>query len=421
MYKDQDNNRPARELRQAAVIRAARHNGQLGERMVEFWTNHFSVYTGEEDKDVRYAAASDDRDMFRAMAFGRFCDLLLANARSVSMQLYLDNFRSTGARPNQNYAREIMELHTLGASNGYDEADVEQAARLLSGWGLTGRLDTDGLRFQFQPTRHFLGPIDISIVQPDGTVSTFSRAALTPATAATGEQHGIDFINFLARQPGTARYLATKLIRRFVSDNPPPSLVASAAQVYLASDTAIGPVLRHILSSREFITNTDPKVRSPFEFIVEMVRNASATVDPAFDVTTDRPATRSISDFLNALGHPMWQWDTPDGFADVGPFWISSQSMLRRWELAGRVGNRNLNGVVIDPMALLPNPLPATINATIYMLAARLGLKITETDITAITTFLGVPTDAPTSMVNLGNTAGDIIGLLFSTPASQYR
>ena len=178
-YRGQDSNRPAKELRLAAVIRAARHPGQLAERMVEFWTNHFSVYTGEDDKNVRYAAASDDRDVFRVHALGRFSDLLLANARSVSMQLYLDNYRSTGNQPNQNYAREVMELHTMGASNGYDEADVDEVARIFTGWGLAGRLGTDGLRFEYQANRHFTGPCEVTITLPDGSTSTFSTPGRT--------------------------------------------------------------------------------------------------------------------------------------------------------------------------------------------------------------------------------------------------
>lgn len=417
-YREQDNRRPAKELRHAAVIRAARHPGQLGERMVEFWTNHFSTYSGDDDKNVRFAAASDDRDVIRAHALGRFSDLLLASARSVSMQLYLDNFRSTGSRPNQNYAREIMELHTMGASNGYDEDDVEYVARVFTGWGLAGRLGTDGLRFEYQPTRHFTGPVEVTITAPDGSVNTWS----TPGRSGPGgEQDGIDLVNFLARLPNTANHLATKLVRRFVSDEPPPSLVASAARVYLQSDTAIGPVLRHILSSSEFITNLDRKVRSPFELLVAMMRATDAAIDPAFDPTSDTAATRTISDQLSRLGHDMWQWPTPDGFADNGPFWITTQTELRRWELAGRVGNAGLPGVTIDTMALLSNPLPATVDALIYALGNRLGLWITETDVTAIATYLQVATDAPLGDVRLDRSLGDIVGLLYSTPTAQYR
>ena len=418
LYKDQDSNRPARELRHAAVIRAVRHEGQLAERMVEFWTNHFSTYSGEEDKNVRFAAASDDRDVIRAHALGRFSDLLLASARSVSMQLYLDNYRSTGSRPNQNYAREIMELHTMGASNGYDEADVEQVARILTGWGLAGRLDVDGLRFEYQPSRHFAGPCEVTVVHPDGSVNTFS----TPGRSGPeGEQDGIDLINWLARRPNTADHLAAKLVRRFVGDDPPGSLVASTAEVYLANDTAIVPVLRHILTSSEFITNQYPKVRTPFELIVAMLRTTGATIAQDFSVTADMPATRSISDHLTRLGHEMWSWPTPDGFADNQSFWLTTSTMLRRWELAGRIGNSSLGGVTVDSAALLPNPMPATIDLVVYALAERLRLAVTETDVTAITTFLGVATDAPVADARVNTSLGDVIGLLLSHPSGQYR
>jgi uncharacterized protein (DUF1800 family) len=413
-YRDVDSRQPARELRHAAVIRAVRHPGQLAERMVEFWTNHFSTYSGEDDKNVRFAAASDDRDVFRAHALGRFSELLLANARSVSMQLYLDNFRSTGSRPNQNYAREVMELHTMGASNGYDENDVESVARVFTGWGLAGRLGESELRFEYQPSRHFTGPVEVTIVAPDGSLNTWS----TPGRSGPdGEQDGIDLLNFLARLPNTANYLASKLVRRFVGDDPPASLVASTAQVYLANDTNIVPVLRHILSSSEFVMSRGTKVRSPFELIVSMLRTTGATIDPA----DDGPGARSISDQLSRLGHEMWSWPTPDGFTDHRNFWITTNTMLRRWELAGRVGNSTLSGIAVDAMALLPDPLPATVDQLIYALAARLGLTIGETQVSAIATFLQVATDAPLAGLRLNQVAGDVVGLLLSIPANQYR
>jgi uncharacterized protein (DUF1800 family) len=413
-YRGMSDQLPARELRHAAVVRAVRHPGQLAERMVEFWTNHFSTYSGSDDKNVRYAAASDDRDVIRAHAMGRFSDMLLANARSVSMQLYLDNFRSTGGRPNQNYAREVMELHTMGASNGYDEADVEQVARVFTGWGLTGRLGETELRYFYDPNRHFTGPVDVTIVAPDGTVNTWS----TPGRSGPqSEQDGIDLLNFIARLPNTADFLATKLVRRFVGDDPPGSLVASAAQVYLANDTNVVPVLRHILTSPEFIESRGPKVRSPFELLVSMLRTTGATIDPV----NDGPAARSISDQLVRLGHEMWSWPTPDGFADDGRFWITTNTMLRRWELAGRVGNSSLNGIGINAMALLPDPLPATVDQLIYAVAARLGVTLGETEASAIATFLGVATDAPLDGLRLDLVAGDIVGLVLSVPANQYR
>ena len=419
LYNGQNDGRPARELRHAAVIRAARHEGQLAERMVEFWSNHFSTYSGNSDKNVRYAAASDDRDVIRAHAMGRFSDLLLASARSVSMLLYLDNHRSTGRSPNQNYAREIMELHTMGASNGYDEDDVEQVARIFTGWGLAGDLGTDGLRFEYRADRHFTGACEVTIVHPDGSVNTFSTPERPGGVG--GEQDGIDFVNWLARRPNTANYLATKLVRRFVADDPPPSLVASAAEVYLANDTAIVPVLRHILTSREFITNRAPKVKSPFELLVSMVRATGATIDSDFSNENDRPAARTISDHLSRLGQEMWEWPTPDGFPDDRNFWITTSTTLRRWELAGRFGNNSLNGFGVDAATLLPDPMPETIDLVVRALAARFGIPITQTDVAAITEFLGVATDTPVAEVALMPNLGDVIGLVLSIPANQYR
>ena len=419
LYNGQNDGRPARELRHAAVIRAARHEGQLAERMVEFWSNHFSTYSGNSDKNVRYAAASDDRDVIRAHAMGRFSDLLLASARSVSMLLYLDNHRSTGRSPNQNYAREIMELHTMGASNGYDEDDVEQVARIFTGWGLAGDLATDGLRFEYRADRHFTGACEVTIVHPDGSVNTFSTPERPGGVG--GEQDGIDFVNWLARRPNTANYLATKLVRRFVADDPPPALVASAAEVYLANDTAIVPVLRHILTSREFITSRAPKVKSPFELLVSMVRVTGATIDPEFSNENDRPAARTISDHLSRLGQEMWEWPTPDGFPDDRNFWITTSTTLRRWELAGRFGNNSLNGLGVDAASLLPDPMPETIDLVVRALAARFGIPITQTDVAAITEFLGVATDTPVAEVALMPNLGDVIGLVLSIPANQYR
>ena len=181
------------------------------------------------------------------------------------------------------------------------------------------------------------------------------------------------------------------------------------------------PVLRHILTSNEFITNPIPKVRTPFELLVAMIRATGATIDTSFDPTADRPATRSISDHLSRLGQPMWEWPTPDGFPDVRDFWITTNTTLRRWELAGRLGNRSLNGITIDPAALLPQPMPATIDLVIRALAARFGLPITQTDVAAITGFLGVATDTPVANVRLNDNLGDVIGLLLSMPANQYR
>ncbi len=227
-YQGMGSDRPAREMRLAAVRRAAQHPGQLAEMMVEFWNNHFSTYSGQDDKNVRYAVATDDLAVIRRYAMGRFADLVVNNARSVSMLLYLDNHRSTGSQPNQNYARELMELHVLGEANGYDENDVEFVARIFTGWGLTGRLDTDGLAFQYRLGPSLHRPVEVTITQPDGSTSTFStphaiatmpRASRTASTSSTG--------SCVCRTQRTSSPPSSCAASS--SDDPPPSLVASTA------------------------------------------------------------------------------------------------------------------------------------------------------------------------------------------------
>jgi uncharacterized protein (DUF1800 family) len=413
-YDGMNSSLPAREMRLAALIRAVRHPGQLAEMMVEFWNNHFSTYSGDDDKNVRYAVGTDDIQVIRRHAMGKFADLVLANARSVSMLLYLDNHRSSGRTPNQNYARELMELHTLGEANGYDEDDVEFVSRIFTGWGLTGRLDEDGLSYEFRPDRHFPDPIDVTIQLPDGSTETWSTPGRSGPEA---EQDGVDFVNWLVRLPNAAEFIATKLIRRFVGDLVPPSLVASTAEVYLANDTLIVPVLRHILTSEEFITSQQVKIRTPFELMVAIMRATNATIDPMWD----GPAMRTVSDQLERLGHAMWQWPTPDGFPDSGPFWITTDTALSRWELAGRAGNDNLDGIGLDVAALLPDPLPATLEDVLLAVAARLGITLGENDLAALGEYVSIAPDTPTADVDLGRSLGDLVGLIMSTPAFQYR
>ena len=414
-YRARSAHNAPRELRHAAVVRAVHHPGQLAEMMVEFWTNHFSTYSGEDDQQVQYAIATDDRDVIRRHAMGRFADLVLASARSVSMQRYLDNFRSVANNPNQNYARELMELHTLGEGNGYDESDVAAVSRILSGWGLTGRADEGpGYVFEYQPNRHFSGPVEVDITLPDGSVEAWT----TPGRSGpAGEQDGIDFINWLVRLPNAARFVSLKLARRFVSDEPSPALVAAMADIYLANDTAIVPVLRHLFTSDEFGVSRRTKVKTPFELLVGMLRATGATVDRR----AGSPAAATIDAQLDGLGHQLWSWPTPDGFPDERSFWVTTNSVMRRWELAGRLANGQLNGITVDRSALVPNPLPPTVGELITALAERLGAGVDETSVSALATFLGTTHDAPSSEVRLDRDLGNLLGLLLSVPSYQFR
>jgi len=412
--EDKDRRIPE-ELRHAGVVRAVSHPGQLAEMMVAFWTNHFSTFSGPDDKNVKFATPRDDAMVIRPNAMGRFADLLLANARSVSMQYYLDNFRSNAANPNQNYARELMELHTMGAGNGYDETDVDQVSRLLSGWGLQGSLGRDEeVSFFYDSRRHSTDALSVTIVAPNGTVQTWS----TPGrTGAAGEQDGVQFIDWLAHLPNTARYVCGKIARRFVGDTVSAALVASMADVYLANDTQIVPVLRHLFTSAEFEATRRSKVKTPFELFVGMLRAAGATVDR----TAGGPATGTVGGRLDYLGHSMWSWPTPDGFPEDPGFWITTSTMLRRWEVAGRLTNNRLNGITVNLDALMPAALPATVGELVRAVAMRLGTGVDETSVSAISTFLGAPHDAPISQINVARVRGDLVAMLFSVPSYQYR
>jgi len=187
-----------------------------------------------------------------------------------------------------------------------------------------------------------------------------------------------------------------------------PSTVTDSEQDLIEEqdDRIIGPITHEMLSV----------------FEGELPGDAlNPEIDEHFVPMADRPATRTIGDHLSGLGQPMWRWATPDGFPDSREFWVTTNTTLRRWELAGRFGNRTLNGFTIDTAALLPSPMPATIDLVIRALAARFGIPITQTDVAAVTEFLGVTTDTPVADVRLTENLGDVIGLLLSFPANQYR
>ncbi|MGY6502226.1 MAG: DUF1800 family protein [Acidimicrobiales bacterium] len=406
----------ARDLRHATVVRAVHHPGQLAEMMVAFWNNHLSTYSGEDDKNVGFAAATDDTFVIRRHAMGKVSDLILASARSVSMQLYLDNFRSTATNPNQNYARELMELHTMGEGNGYDEDDVAAVSFILSGWGLRGRIQDgdDTFGFEYQPNRHNSEPRSVDITLPNGQVAVWS----TPGRSGpAGEQDGIDFINWLTRLPNTARYISWKLARRFVSEDPSPAMVQRMAAAYLANDTAIVPVLRVMLTSPEFDESRRTKIKTPLELLVGMLRATGADIDR----TVNSGAAQRIQEQLSGQGHLIFGWPTPDGFPDERAFWITTNSLMRRWEMAGRLGNNRLGGLGVDTTALLPSPMPATVGELIVALAQRLGTGIDETAVSGLATYIEATHDAPVSAVRLDRHLGNLVGMLLSAPAYQFR
>ena len=322
--------RIADELRAAKVVRAVTSERQLEEVMVEFWFNHFNVFAGKGD--VRWYVSAYEREAIRPYALAKFPDLVRATAYHPAMLFYLDNWLS--ARPdfrvpagpnrgrrgglNENYARELMELHTLGVDGGYTQKDVTEVARAFTGWTID-RPQTDG-HFVFRPIMHDTGE-KIVLGQR--------------IPAGGGREDGERVIEILTRHPATARFIATKLVRRFVSDTPPPALVARVAGSYLSTGGDIPAMLRAIFESPEFWSEDAyrAKIKKPFEFVASAVR--------ALGGTTDAQGAMALARASAEIGEPLYQAQPPTGYADRADVWVNAGALLARMNFAlGLVSGR---------------------------------------------------------------------------------
>jgi uncharacterized protein (DUF1800 family) len=299
----------------ARMYRAAYSERQLFERMVEFWTDHFNVPTADEliaDK------IWDDREVIRRHAMGKFRDLLIASASSPAMIQYLNNDDNVKAHPNENYAREVMELHTLGVDGGYTEKDVRELARILTGWTVHEGMDNG---FRFDKAEH------------DLEAKTFLGVKFA---AGRGIEEVLQALDLLASHPSTARYISTKLIRRFVNDTPPPSLISSTEKVFLQSGGDIPAVLRHIFNSAEFMASGSSKFRRPIEFVVAAVRTLdlkpSKVGIAAFSISSN--PSEFLYDHLSSMGQIPFNWFPPNGYPDSASAWFSTNGLLYRWQFA---------------------------------------------------------------------------------------
>ena len=329
------------ELQRAKLLRAVYSERQLFEVMVDFWENHFSIFANKDDD--RYLLTSYDRDTIRPFAMARFRDLLGATAHSPAMLFYLDNWRSSVPRPytatkdkpagvdggfNENYARELMELHTLGVDGGYTQKDVQEVARCFSGWTIQ-KPNEQGL-FLYRPGLH-----------DDGEKIVLGHRILPGGGMADGER----VLDILATNPATARFIATKLARRFISDEPPQAVIDRAATVFLKTDGSIRETLRAIMTAPEFFSTTAyrAKMRSPFEYVAAAMRALNAETDG------DRP----VLDALGRMGQPVFGRITPDGYADRANQWLSSGAMIARFNFASALATNRIKGTKIDVARLL--------------------------------------------------------------------
>ncbi len=277
---------------------------QLNEIMVEFWSDHLNV-PAPADKGS-YSRHRYDADVIRKHALGRFEDMLVASSTHPSMLAYLDNELSTKQQPNENYARELMELHTLGVNGGYTEKDVKQAALLLTGWETPW--DTGVTRYV--PSRHYTKPVRIM------------GRTIANGTGEAGRIAQQRFVRWLAMHPSTANHICRKLAIRFVSDNPSAALVKSLAATYLRNKTSIAPVLRQLFASAEFASSGSLKMRRPFERIVAVVR----TLDAKY--TGDKEGLMQLYWMTQSVGHVPMAWPTPDGYPDLARKWQSPAAAL---------------------------------------------------------------------------------------------
>jgi uncharacterized protein (DUF1800 family) len=329
------------ELQRAKLLRAVYSEQQLFEVMVDFWENHFSIFANKDDD--RYLLTAFDRETIRPFAMGRFRDLLGATAHSPAMLFYLDNWRSSVPRPypargekpagvdggfNENYARELLELHTLGVDGGYTQKDVQEVARCLSGWTIQ-KPNEQGL-FLYRPGLH-----------DDGEKVVLGRKILPGGGIADGER----VLDILATHPSTARFIATKLARRFISDDPPPSVIDRAASVFLKTDGSIRETLRAIVTSPEFFSPTAyrAKVRTPLEYVAAAMRALNAETDG------DRP----VLDAIARMGQPLFGRITPEGYPDRADIWLSSGTMVARFNFASALATNRLKGTKVNVDALL--------------------------------------------------------------------
>jgi uncharacterized protein (DUF1800 family) len=341
------------ELTQAKLLRAIYSERQFDEVMTDFWFNHFNVFINKGAD--RYLLTSYERDAIRPHVLGKFEDLLVATAQSPAMLFYLDNWLSVGPdsdlalgiaarrhghklnnRPkgkgkqasglNENYGRELMELHTLGVSAGYSQKDVTEVARVFTGW--TVDQPKKGGGFRFEPRMHEPG----------------DKTVLGHRIKQNGEREGLEVLHLLARNPNTARFVSQKLAMRFVSDDPPAALVDRMAKTFLKKDGDIREVLRTMFKSPEF-WSTDTyraKVKTPLEFVASAARASGADVQDA----------HALANTLNNMGMMLYGMQPPTGYSMKADVWVNSSALLERMNFALKLADGKIHGVKADCMRL---------------------------------------------------------------------
>ena len=368
-YRDNGLQRPQRitaELQASRILRAVYSERQLQEVMVDFWTNHFNIFANKGAD--RWLLPAYDRDTIRPNSLGKFSTLLQATAQSPAMMFYLDNFQSVSPNANQgrrgggllqqlrqqqqpqqqqrqrrgineNYARELMELHTLGVDGGYTQKDVQEVARCFTGWtifqprgggaavnammGEAGRRNAGTFFFNAR-------------VHDDGEKTVLGHKI----PAGGGIKDGLTVLDILAHHPATAKFIATKLVRHFVSDTPPQSLVDRVAATFTKSDGDIRETLKAIFFSKEF-NSTEAyrvKIKRPFELVISAIRTLGAD-------TNGGPGTHR---WIERMGEPLYGFQTPNGYSDAAESWVNTGGLLERMNFGLALANNRVQGTTVS-------------------------------------------------------------------------
>ena len=434
-----DSKRPARvveELAMAKMTSAIYSQRQLQQVMDDFWFNHFNVFAGKGED--RYYLTSYERDVIQPHALGKFKDLVTATAKSPAMLFYLDNFLSAdplaaqrlaqeramrqqrrggfgrfprnapqvqtankkrqGRGLNENYGRELMELHTLGVDGGYTQKDVTEVARAFTGWTIERPRENPQFKF------------DDRIHDPD------PKIVLGKKIHGGGMKDGEQVIELLAKHPSTAKFISTKLARRFVSDNPPPSLVARMAGTFKTSDGDIRAVMHTMIYSPEFWSREAyrAKIKTPFEFIASTVRALSTDVD------TPMPLVQ----WVGRIGEPLYQCQPPTGYSDKSEAWVNAGALLNRLNFSLALAGNKVRGSRTDAIALL-GPSSSTDGKEILDRAVQLflGGHAGPATIETLQKQLGDPQVMQARLDDSAKPAdlGVITGLVLGAPEFQRR
>jgi len=332
----------AYDLSEGKLYRAILSNRQLQEQLVDFWYNHFNVFLDKGND--RFMVPSYEREAIRPHVLGHFRDLLESTATAPAMLFYLDNWQSVASDTarrgrggkqtrglNENYGRELLELHTLGVDGGYTQKDVTEVARCFTGW--TIKNPQAGSAFTYNDRVHDKGEkIVLGVTIPAGG----------------GKDDGEKVLDILARHPSTARFISKKLAQRFVADNPPQALLDRMAKTFLDTNGDIRAVMNTMLTSKEFLSQGayQSKVKTPFEMIVSSIRATGAQVDYAFP----------LEDRLRRLGQPLYLKLEPTGYSNANAEWINSAALLERMNFALDLTQNKVQGTKVDQARFNEDP-----------------------------------------------------------------